>query len=77
MINQTTPQTGSTIVAELDILFKASVARLRSAISAFVKDGVAPEPAARGTAVRRVDLVPSGSPGTETAPRTRAGSARP
>ena len=47
MTNQTTPQTGSAIVAQLDILFNASVARLRGAIGAFVRDGTTPEPAAR------------------------------
>jgi len=40
-------QTGAAIVAELDILFKAAVARLRKAIETYVETGVPPDPAQR------------------------------
>ena len=36
-------QTGAAIVAELDILFKAAVARLRKAIETYVETGTPPD----------------------------------
>ncbi len=47
MTDQTKAQTGAAIVAELDILFKAGVARLRSAIETYVETGTPPDPAQR------------------------------
>ena len=47
MIAEPKPQSGASIVAELDILFKSSVLRLRDAIEAYVKNGTKPHPASR------------------------------
>ena len=40
-------QTGAAIVAELDTMFRAAVARLRKAIEVFVETGTPPDPAMR------------------------------
>ena len=42
-----TLQSGAAIVAELDALFVAAVARLRKAIETFVETGTPPDPATR------------------------------
>ncbi len=48
MLKKTERKTGRAIVNELDILFKASVKRLRDSIEAYISTGVRPDPALRG-----------------------------
>ena len=47
MTDRTESKTGRAIVSELDILFKASVNRLRAAIGEYAADGTPPDPASR------------------------------
>ncbi len=48
MLKTTERKTGRAIVEELDLLFKASVKRLRDQIEAFIATGQKPDPAMRG-----------------------------
>ncbi len=47
MVETCAGKAGAAIVAELDLLFCAAVARLRKAIEVFVETGVPPDPSAR------------------------------
>jgi AMP nucleosidase len=69
-MKETTQADGRAIVAELDRLFKASVARLRTAIDAFALHGTAPDPASRSDGSFAYPEIHLHYPGGEARTRT-------